>query len=934
MKNRFQQAVAAFVITLSGTALAQSGAGEVTGRVTDSNGQYGFEGARVSLQSLDRVVTADREGRYRFVGVPAGTYTVLVEYLGAEPQTGTVTVSEDQQARLDIRLGASVPMLENVLVIGQAAGQAAALNQQLAADNLQTIVSADAIGQFPDQNSAESLQRVAGLSLARDQGEGRFVIIRGIDPALSSTTINGIRVPGPEGDSRQVNLDVISSDLLESLVVTKAVTSDMDGDAIGGNIELRSATAFDRGNSFNGRVEGSYNELSDQTSPKLAASMTRLFSVGEGSENLGIAASASWFAREFGSDNVETAGFPAIEGPDGEEIRGVEEAEQRDYTIERERLSASLNFDFRASERLDVYWHSLFSSFSDDELQLTNVFAFGEGEVAALDSSSGEFLDAEVEKLNEARKETQQIFSSVIGHRWTLAAGKLDYALGYSFANEDNPDALGATFIGENLDLAYDLSDPEQPLLVALSPGYANADRYTLDEVVLEDSFTEERELSPQINFQRDTRIAGLPGYWKVGAKARLREKEGDVDTEVYDGFGEEDVTLGSFPAFSVDYPLGFWGPATSREAMRSFFNQNRAGFELSADDSAIDSLISDYDVQEDVYAGYGLLRVDRGPLRIIAGVRVEQTSFETTGTQLVVDEENGSGDPEFTRVSASKDYTDVLPNLQLRYELGPRALVRGAYTQTIARPGFEQASPRQQIEIEEDEGEFERNAEVGNPDLDPLRSQNLDLAVEYYPGGIAQMSAGVFYKAIEDFIVISDLAGQPGPYEDFDEAISPVNGDSADLYGLELSYAQQLRQLPSPFDGLLVAANLTLVESEAQLPFRSGEVPLPRQSDTLYNLSLGYEKYGFSGRVAATYRSEYFDEVDELDNPETDRYVDEQLQVDLTASYRVTPNYQVYVNAVNLNDEPFYAYFNDRRYASQYEEYGPTYELGVKASF
>ena len=261
------------------------------------------------------------------------------------------------------------------------------------------------------------------------------------------------------------------------------------------------------------------------------------------------------------------------------------------------------------------------------------------------------------------------------------------------------------------------------------------------------------------------------------------------------------------------------------------------------ADDSAIDSQLEDYSLDEDIFAGYLMASADIGRLRLIGGLRVEQTDYSVRGTELRIDEESGSGDPQIAPLSADKDYTDLMPSVNLRYELNERTLLRAAVWRSVARPGFEQAAARTAIEIEEDDGAFERNAELGNPDLDPLTADHLDLAWEFYPGGVALISAGVFYKRLEDFFVVSDIAGQPGAFENFDEAITTLNGERAELFGAEFSYSQKFSTLPAPFDGLLLLANLTLTDSEARLPQRDAKVPRPRQSDTLGNLALGWEK-------------------------------------------------------------------------------------------
>lgn len=918
-------------LLLAGMAQAQAQDGSLEGRVTDARGETPFVGVRVRLVELDRETVSGRDGRYRFAGLPAGDYTLSADYLGADPLSTPVRV-EGGPARQDLLLGQNVVRLANVLVVGQAAGQVAALNQQRSAENIRNVVSSDAIGQFPDQNAAEALARVPGLSVTRDQGEGRFVVIRGLDPALTGTSINGLRVPGPENDSRQVNLDVIASDLIQTLEISKSQTADMDGDAVGGQVEIKSATALDRGNSLSARVEGSYNDLAGETSPKLSASLTRLYDLGGGSRQLGVAASLSWFRRDFGSDNIETAGWPELEGPDGD-FPGLEEAEQRDYSITRERLSAALNLDYRPSATLDLYWRSLYSDFSDDEVQLTNVFKFEEGDVLALDAQRGQFAGAEVEKLTEFRKETQTILATVLGAEQRLGATTLSYRLGYSQSGEDNPDALGASFVGEDLDLAYDSRDAERPRLSSSSAGYFEGSSYALDELVQESSDTQESETTLAFDLRRELHFGSAPGYFKLGAKARLREKDNNVDVQVFDGF-PEDLSLADIANQGVDYPFGAWGPVASRGGVRDYFAANRAALELNGEDSEADSRLEDYRLEEDILAAYGMVSARFGDTSLSGGLRVERADYAARGTQLRIDEESGSGDLEIAPVEGGSDHAHLLPSFNLRHEITPRSLFRLAYSRSVARPGFEAAAPRQAIEISEDDGEFERVAELGNPALRPLSADNLDLAFEVYPKGIGLFSVGLFYKRLDDFFVVSDIAGEPGAFEDFDEAITTLNGDTARLHGVELAYSRKLRFLPAPFDGLLVGANLTFVDSEASLPFRDAEVPLPRQSDRLANLMLGYDKHGLNLRLSATHRSSYLDELGDLDDASTDRYIASHVQLDFSAGYRFADHYEVYFNAVNLNDEPLHAYFQSERFLSQYEEYGPTYELGARLRF
>ena len=315
-------------LSLSSAALSVN-AGEIAGQLTNDDNSRVFAGAQITLKELNLVTESRRDGTFRFPSLPAGAYTLQVSYLGAQPVTEVVNVTETGIVSPVIALSDNGKAIADILVKGQRSGQASAINQQRVSDRISSIVSADAIGQFPDQNAAEALQRLPGLSIERDQGEGRFVGIRGIDPNLNNVTINGLNIPSPEAGVRSVALDVIPSELIQTLEVSKSVTADMDGDAIGGAIEVKSVSAFDyQQDTAKLTMQASHNELVDKTSPKLSGSLTHKFN-----ESFGVAAALSWFERDFGSDNIES--------------NGDDELEQRDYTITRERLGAAVNFDFR-----------------------------------------------------------------------------------------------------------------------------------------------------------------------------------------------------------------------------------------------------------------------------------------------------------------------------------------------------------------------------------------------------------------------------------------------------------------------------------------------------------------------------------------------------------------------------------------------------------
>jgi TonB-dependent receptor len=883
-------------------ALISAGAyadqGNFVGTLSDSARQVYFEGAQVRIKELNLTTTTRRDGSFRFNNLEAGTYTLEISYLGAAPITRSIRITDDKTATGEFTISDRRTEIEDVVVYGQRAGQAGALNMQRSADSIQSIVSSDAIGQFPDQNVAEALQRLPGLSIERDQGEGRFVGIRGLDPNLNNVTVNGVNIPSPEAGVRSVALDVFPSELVEGLVVSKSVTPDMDADAIGGSIEVKSLSAFDRaGQSASVTVQASQNQLRDDTSPKVSASYTNRYDLGNRSDVLGIAGAVSWSDRDFGSDNIET--------------NGEDELEQRHYTVNRERLGAALNLDYRPDFNNQYYLRTLYSEFSDTEFRQANVFVF-DGE------------DSEIERESKDRFEEQQILSLTAGAEHQRDQWLLTYQAGYSESSEEEPDALYYVFKTDGFAIDSDLLGQIPEL--EQEAGVSQLSNYELDEIEFANNLAEDQEYSFKIDIARDLSFSGHAAQIKFGSKYRSREKQQNTNVTFFDGDFDA-IDPGMFATDTPDWGLGEFGQGLDKATLRSYFNANRNGFEVAQLDSEIESNGESFVNEEDIFAAYLMGKIDMDNLRIVAGLRYEKTDFSTSGqrVELVEDELNDIEQVINTPWQVDQDYDYLLPSLNMRYAINDNLLARFAYTQTVARPKFEESAAFQIIESkteENDDGGFdtEREAEVGNPDLKPFESDNIDLSIEYYPGGIGVLSAGYFYKDISNFVIFADVADLP-EWNGFDEVIQPINGEDATLQGVELAWVKT-------FDsGLLLAANATFSDSEAVtlLDGERFETSLPNQSDRVGNITVGYEDNQWSLRLTMTHKSENLEEID----GDMLLMEDSHQQVDFSGKYYISQNMHLYLNAVNLTDEPFYAYFNQRSRNAQYEEYGRTFEIG-----
>ncbi|WP_231591856.1 TonB-dependent receptor [Cellvibrio sp. pealriver] len=899
-------------IAIAGMAAHAVADGRIEGQIKTTEKGIALQGAKIRIQELNREVVSQRDGRFVFLDVKAGNYTLVTSYIGADNIERKIVVQDQKTTRENFNLIGVSGLVENVIVIGQAAGINKSLNKQRSADNIITAVSADSIGQFPDTNVSESLQRLPGLSIERDQGEGRYVRVRGMSPDFNAVTINGVGVPGPDADRRAVALDVIPSDLLENLTVTKSVTPDMDANSLGGSIDVQSLSAFDRdGFFYQFTAEGSFDENTEQTSPKLAATASNQFSIGNGENNLGVALGVSSFKREFGSDNVETGGSWDFE--DGE--ARLEELEQRDYRITRERSGVTLNLDYKASDSTDLYWRNLYSEYTDSEIRLANVIEF-EDAVA-----EGETGSAEVQRELKDRVETQKILSTSLGGQTRLDKWTVDYRAAYSKSSEDEPQNIaGAVFkIDDDViaDEVFDLSLSGTKKIHLTAPAeYYQSASYKLDEVELGATNTNDESTSVNVDFTRELEWGNNPAQIKFGAKHTEREKDNDVDIWASEDFIGE-TSLSNFAGSDVDYTLGQFGSQINAKSVKAALGE--------IEDDEVESNIGDYAVTEDTSAAYIMGRVDINDWRILTGVRYENTDFTAQGFSY------NSEDDEISSQSFSNSDDYFLPALHIRYSIDDKTQIRAAWTNSVVRPGFAQLSPGRLIE--EDDGDIE--AEFGNPYLKSLESSNIDVGIEHYPGVASVLSAFVFYKDIDNFAYQTDLGGTAG-YEEFDKAFTFVNGNSAELLGIELAASKQFTQLPAPWDGLLIGGNATFVDSTAEIggyddgEFIARDIPLPSQSDTSANFMIGYESEKISMRLSANYKSNYLLEVLEPMEADYDAYVDDQMQLDFSLRYYLTDSIKLHFEALNLTDEIYYSYVKSPGYNAQYESYGATYKLGI----
>ncbi|MEZ5936692.1 MAG: TonB-dependent receptor [Hyphomonadaceae bacterium] len=867
-----------------------------------------------------------------------GRTTLLASTAFATLGLGLATPAFAQEAPAS---GPAARQPETVVVIGQRAMMDNAVDRQRSSDIVESVITRDAIGQFPDQNVAESVRRLPGVNILDDQGEGRFISVRGLDPTLNAASVNGVRLPSPEADTRAVALDVVASELVESIEVKKTLTPDMDADTIGASIEINTTKAFDRSDLYlSGTIEGSYNDLNGKTSPKGSVD----FSIPV-SDTFGIAGGLSYYDRKTSTDNTEMDDWAVSERPGSEGVAYAGTVEYRDYDVERERMGGSLSFDWQPTAATTLYARMIYSQFDDTEKRQRLSFGFENDPVSGT-ANTATFLSASssdpygrqrvtLRRDLKDRFESQKIQSYQVGGETKLDTWNFDYKLAYSEAQEheyrtqdptrfqyrvSSDGGFGATFDYSNLETTRFTID-------AGADAFNDPSNYEFTELQVTDGLSKDEEWSGKFDAARTFALAGGDLEIKGGMKVRLREKTYSANNQIYDGF-DGDYTLADV-AGSQTYGLLDLGVLPDLGLVRNFNQTNFGLFEINDDDSFIESISGAYDVQEDIYAGYaqGKYKTDR--LTVIGGVRVEHTKDDLAGN--LVDEDAVTATP----LTYSNDYTDVLPSVNVKYDLNDNVVLRGGLFASVVRPGIGKMAPHSSINED-------LEAEFGNPELDPYRAWNLDLSAEYYPNNGGVLQVGVFYKDIKDFIVTQSFDDTDAPYNgvfkgiSFSEADIPINGDTAKVKGVEFNYQQPLDFLPGWLDGTLVGLNYTYTDAKGDVPDGGGfrSIALPAAAKNTYNAMLGYEKGGLSLRLTAAYRDEYLDELG--GDPESDRWVKDHLQIDASAKYRFNDHVQAFVEWVNLNDEPYLAFQKGpgRDRLLQFETYSWTAKAGVRFTY
>ena len=925
--------------------VAQVNRGIIAGRVTDTTGAV-LQGARVELPVAALSTVSGGQGEFSFSGMAPGSYKLTISYVGFSAFAADVTVEAGKVARVDAVLKVASKDEEIMVTADRPHGEAEAINRQRTADNILDVLPSDVIRSLPNANVADAVGRLPGVTLERDEGEAKYVQIRGTEPRLNNVTIDGVTVPAPEDNVRQVKLDTIPSGIVEAVEVNKTLSANQDADAIGGTVNLRTKTAGELPTLTVEGLGGFTPIVNTRYVGELTATVGQRFGV---QKRFGALFSGSYDYNGRGIDDIEPQpdlgfGTPIYDSMD-----------IREYRYKRTRYGFGGSLDYKLEEGSGLYLHYFYSDFKD----YGDKWVYGLNDDVSANAQGQPVITPDSPKFTtSSRLPDYGIGSLAIGGKHVFSDSWLSWELSAArsrqLAAAGNPGATfkysGSATCAYEPSLTTNIHEPQwNPACLAPGSPILDPSQYYLSEFDSTSGETSQVNLQGAMSMAKNYHLGSHFSTFEFGFKVRNGHKGQDAYSGVYDNVGNYGSTGG--PPLMSQFLSGFHnpnyyfgvynlGPVTDYNKITAFFNANPQLFPLDVPATVFGSASSNFDLTERISAGYAMNTIEFGRFRLQTGLRIEATQLNILG-YLVTNTTDSQGNlvDTVTPQPASTWYWDPLPSIQLRYALTPDSDIRAVYGRGISRPNPYDLVPY----VTKDDTTNPISIAVGNPNLKPEHANSYDLLYEHYLKPFGLLQAGFFYKQLSDpiYYINNPLvpAGQPYAGE---QLASIINGTNAWLCGIEAAYIQHLGFLPGALSGFGISANFSWTASNAgHLPLRPDTPALQRQAPTTWNFSPTYDRGRFSGRLGMTYNSasifqyQYTTGNDPANlgtsGPAGDNYLYSHLQVDAQASYRLTKSLSVLWQGLNLTDEVFGFYNGSPQFVVQREYYKPTYSFGLR---
>ncbi len=874
--------------------------------------------------------------------------------------------AEEADAATEIVVSGSRPIAES---------ESAALEVQKNSDSLVSVAASDSVGRLPDQNIAQAASRLPGLAIERDQGQARYISLRGAPNYWTTLSFDGINVVSPEG--RDARYDSIPSAIASQIVVSKAVTPDMPGETVSGNVNIVTRSAFDyAGLHVAGKAGMGFAELGDRKEYEGSLVLSNRFKAGDG--EIGVLVSGSYYHRDMITDNFEVDyERVAQDTRPGSGMRfWAHEAENKLYRLTRKNWSVSGRIDWQPDTDNTLSLRSVYTIFTDDEARDNYRFDLDDRQgdlvanTAACDTAinptpttsgyadictgntqfKGTVYGIDIRQRSTLRAFRQSIFTNTLAGDHKFGDGwKLSWLGNYTQSKDDRSITGETTWDSPSTrtlrpTVAYDFSDPNRSRLMLFNTlQLSNPTRFQagtavsaidtfakpLSSLTVLDAVDTTNAYTAKLVVAREMGFLGGDATLKLGFQFDQRTKVVD-ESQILLNTAAQFTTIGiptDYNQFSLDQaflgkiPMDYTFRYFDQEKMRAASEAAKASFPFTPNTANI------YDVREQVYAGFlmGTIRYDWGS--VIGGVRIEHVKNRGVAVATL----GAVTGP----VTASSSQTLAFPSLHVNYNIDDTKKLRLSFNTGAARADYDQLRPNVTV------SDTNQSISGGNPAVKPERAWGVDAYLEWYIEPQGYLMAGVFYKKVQDVLYRqtrtfgSDALNSNGIDRSGYAFTGITNGGDGRIYGFEAAAQLQLEPwteqlgLPAWMGGFGVSANLTLNDSEVTKP-AIGAVParkvrLPGTSDVVYNLGAYYEKYGLSLRLQYQRRSTWQDGIadDLTDGGDTYWAADDEL--DFSARYAVTRNFEIYFDASNLLNKP------GRRYS---EPGGLLTATGVAAPF
>jgi len=926
-----------FVLPARGITSATSGAmnaaeanGAIGGTVKDTAGAV-LRGALIELQPAEARTASDAQGDYRLPNVKPGTYTVSISYIGFATSVTTVVVTAGETTRLNATL-AVASTSQQVVVSANLVGDVAAINEQRVSENILNVQTDTQIAALPNANIADALGRMPGVTLQRNEGEGQYVQIRGTEPRLSNTTIDGVIVPGPNPDVRQVDLDTIPADLVGSVAINKTLSANQDGDAIGGSVDLRIKQATSDKPVLSIETQDGYTPIDNGRKAFLIDSSAGMRFGPD--KRWGLMLGYSYDYNGRGIDDVEP-----VPDLDSNGNTTFDKLYVQQYLYDRTRYGFAGSLDYKLNENSDLYAHGLFSNFRD----------YGQKYAYQLKAGKADAYHTSV------RRPDLQIADFAIGGNHVLTHSYFKYQIAMAHSRfggaAGNPGAaFGGTADG-NCAYAAGPSQyrPQYTCDVAGNPIF-NPDHYSLQTIDLTSGQATQLNLQASGTMGINYHLGNHTSTLEFGGQIRNEHKGQDAYSPEYDSLNGTAMTqyLGTFTNhhfYGGSYHLG---PVTNFDLLTADLAANPSAYWLDWGTSQEQSNAANYNLQERVSAGYIMNTLDiTSKLHLQTGLRIEATNTSNTGylvTNGPSTDTNPSGYISTTAVHGSGSYVNPLPSVQLRYTIDSSSDIRAVYGRGISRPDPYQLVPYTTL----DESQTPYVVNIGNSALMAEHANDYDLLYQRFLPSVGMIEAGYFYKQITKPIFtetsIIPATGSPLSQEYAgDQVTQYVNGDHAYVQGVELAYQQHMTYLPGVLAGAQINVNLTYTSSKnynltgrTDNPALVGQAPLSWNIGPSYATKRALVTVGISHNGANIYTYQYQSTGPNavpygVTGPNGDNYFYSHTQVDAKATYYLGKGFTAEAIGENMNNAVFGFYNGSPQYMVQREYYKPTYSGGIR---